>query len=654
MSAKTAATQLTYRPDIDGLRAIAVLSVLLEHLSVSFAPGGYIGVDVFFVISGYLISALILREMESGSFSILNFYERRIRRILPALTAMLLVVSLLAYHYLTPVGLKDFAKSGLAALFSISNVYFWRQNGYFDAPSLLKPLLHTWSLAVEEQFYLFFPLFLILIRRIFPGKLKIAVWTLALLTFAASSIWVFRNPSTAFYMAPLRAWELLIGTILSQGYLPRIRGAAARNLCSAAGLLLILYCVHFYNAHTVFPGATALAPCLGAGLIIAAGETGSSLVGSLLSSQPMVFLGLISYSLYLWHWPLLVFQDLDSAFTQSQLSPAQLKLFLIALSLAAAILCWWLVETPFRKGRFRPGRKTLFWQAAGATAAITAIFAVFLVSHGLPHRFSPEITRVADYEAYRPGKAWRQGSCHLVLGNNVRQFQPEACLAEDAGKQNYLLMGDSMAANLYPGLTEVFPDIHFSQATASFCVLLVHPPRIDPTYQANCDALAAYMYGKALEQQHFDTVILASFWKESQLPAVGETVKWLHAHGMKVIVMGPQFFYDIPLPELLSVALRQHSNAVLLRHWNSGEESLDAAMARLVTDQWHAQYISAFANLCGRSQEGGGQPFALVSGCPVFAGNEVPIVFDTHHFTPEGSLLYAQTMRARGQMPGGM
>src|SRR5580704_17097319 len=200
-----------YRADIDGLRAVAVLLVVACHIGIYRFRGGYVGVDVFFVISGYLISSVIFAEIAASRFSLFSFYERRVRRIVPALVVMLFATSLLAYRYLLPVELEDYAKSLVAAIFSKSNFYFWSQSGYFDAPAALKPLLHTWSLAVEEQFYIFFPLFLLTVRRFFPARLRVSIIAIAILSFAASVFGAYKYPSSTFYLAPARIWELLLG-----------------------------------------------------------------------------------------------------------------------------------------------------------------------------------------------------------------------------------------------------------------------------------------------------------------------------------------------------------------------------------------------------------------------------------------------------------
>ena len=242
-------TALKYRPDIDGLRAVAVLSVLAFHMGITRIRGGYVGVDVFFVISGYLISSIVFHEIATSRYSIVGFYERRIRRIFPALFAMLGVFSVFAAIYLLPAELVNYSKSMLASTASGSNFYFWQHSGYFDAP-LSQPLLHTWSLAVEEQFYISFPIFLVLVRRFFPQRLRASVVVLFLMSFLACVVVVGRNQSTAFYMPYTRAWELLLGTLLSLGIFPSLKHWLAAQLgyigrqCVDSILRFLLYTKH--------------------------------------------------------------------------------------------------------------------------------------------------------------------------------------------------------------------------------------------------------------------------------------------------------------------------------------------------------------------------------------------------------------------------
>lgn len=300
-------SELRYRPDIDGLRAVAVLAVVLFHAGISSISGGFVGVDVFFVISGFLITTIIVKEIRRGDFSLTVFYERRIRRILPAFFVVMLFSAVVAYSLLLPQDFENFGKSLVAASLSVSNLLFWRESGYFDSTAELKPLLHTWSLGVEEQFYLFFPLLLMFIARFFKQR-----WTLWIVLIAFSSLllsaWGAKHqPSATFYLLPTRAWELALGGLLAMGGVPPIHQRFWREIEALLGLGLIVWGISALTPESSFPGLNALYPCLGAALVIHAGSSGPSMVGNVLSWRPLVLIGLISYSLYLWHWPLLVF-----------------------------------------------------------------------------------------------------------------------------------------------------------------------------------------------------------------------------------------------------------------------------------------------------------------------------------------------------------
>jgi peptidoglycan/LPS O-acetylase OafA/YrhL len=638
---------LNYRRDIDGLRAVAVLLVVFDHLHTR-ATGGYIGVDVFFVISGYLISSSIMAEMASGSFLLGGFYERRIRRILPALLVMLLAVTVLAYLYYVPSEIEAYARSLLAAIFSVSNMLFWHEAGYFDAPSAFKPLLHTWSLGVEEQFYIFFPLFLFVLRRWFPTWIKAAIWAVTLVTFAMACFWVRRDPTAAFFFAPLRAWELLIGTILSQRYLPSIRGKVKRNVVSVVGISLILVPALVYSKFTMFPGLTALPPCLGAALLIASGETGPSLIGRVLSWRPVVFVGLISYSLYLWHWPILAFQDIVPIFTKISTHSKGGKFGFMVVSLILATLSWRFVETPFRKGAFRPGRRTLFLVNGLAVFAIAAIALGMLAVHGMPPNFPKEALQLTQYGHYSSDKEWRQNVCFFTPDTNFSDFNVSTCLRDDPARKQFLLIGDSHAADLYPGLSGVFPELNISQANASFCPPLVTEPALRPEFTSNCMKLSKFIFEDYLLHHPVDTVLLSAFWDESQLPELGRTVAWIQQHGMKVVVFGPVIEFAMPLPRVLIAALRDHTPERVATYEKIEPRQLDKMMAKLARDQWKVPYVSVFDTLCTpqTEQELKAQgPSA--SKCPVYAAPGVPLLFDTNHFTAQGSQLYARAMRNR-------
>ena len=299
-----------YRPDLDGLRGIAVAAVVAYHLELPFATGGFVGVDVFFVLSGYLITRLIAEEMRSGAFSLTRFYERRIRRIVPAMVFVCACTTAMAIAFLLPDELKRYSSSLIAAAFSYSNVWFFDNSGYFDPGSGTQPLLHTWSLGIEEQFYIVFPLLLLAVFRWRPRALGTVIWLAFAASLVASVVLLPEHPAATFYLLHTRAWELLTGSILALGLLPRPASQAQREIAFAAGIVAIAVAVFGFASKTPFPGASALLPCIGTALAIWASEGGEAAGSRFLKFRPLMFLGLISYSLYLWHWPLIVFTKL--------------------------------------------------------------------------------------------------------------------------------------------------------------------------------------------------------------------------------------------------------------------------------------------------------------------------------------------------------
>ena len=474
-----------YRSDIDGLRAVAVLSVIAFHVKFSAFPGGYIGVDVFFVISGYLIGSIILEEVRAGRFSLLAFYERRVRRIFPALAALLILLSIPAYLYLLPNELTAYGGSVLAATFSVSNFYFLLHTGYFAAPAYYLPLLHTWSLAIEEQFYIFLPLFILLLHRLVPRLLPLLLLAATILSFALCLQKTGVDQAAAFYLPWTRAWELLLGTLVALGLFAQPRTPLWRNVATLAGLALILGPAAAYNAATVFPGVNALAPCLGAALIIAAGRAGNSLVARLLSWRPLVFIGRISYSLYLWHWPVIVFMIM-SGLTPSTHQPSWLKFLAVVISVILATLSWRYVETPFRSGPRRPSRRRLFTLAGAAAAALAVLGLTGTLSKGLPGRFPAHSAAIAGYLDYDWASKgyFRLGSCFLDTGLAFQPFLAGGCIREDGKRPSDLILGDSHAAHLWYGLSQVFPGINFLQATSPLCKpILAQPPWAAPVCQ---------------------------------------------------------------------------------------------------------------------------------------------------------------------------
>ncbi len=643
-------TALTYRRDIDGLRAVAVLLVVLDHLHTR-VRGGYVGVDVFFVISGYLIGASILKEMDAGTFSVAAFYERRIRRIFPALLVMMLFVVLLALRFFVPAEIESVAFSLISALLSVSNFLFWHQAGYFDTPSLLKPLLHTWSLAVEEQFYIVFPLLLFGIRRSLPLRLKLCILTLAGLSFALACGMVPLHPTAAFFLAPTRAWELLCGTALSQGWFPAIRRSLSKNLAGGAGLLFILVPAFVYSAQTPFPGFAALAPCLGAVLFIAAGEDRPSLPSAVLSCRPFAWVGLISYSLYLWHWPLAVFQNNSYLLIDAPPGSKQVKLAIFVASMVAAALSWRLVEQPFRRGPLRPGRRRLLLISAGASACLLLAFCL-VASRGLSSRFPAEALAVDRYTNFNVQQPYRENVCFLGPGSTMADFDKKLCLAESSvpaeTRPELLLLGDSHAAQLYPGLRLVYSNRQILQANTASC----RPFLSQVQEPGRCGDLYRFIYGTYLAHHRPSAVLLAGRWDESELRPLSETVRWLQKNGQNVVLFGPSIEFDVPLPRLIALSLRDHDPLRIEKHRATDPQKTDRKLAALARDAWHVPYISMYENLCGDQVEMAARAQPETSaGCPIYAAPHVPLLFDTDHLTPEGSVLLARTIQSNGQLP---
>ncbi len=368
---------IKYRADIDGLRAIAVLAVLFYHYDIPGFSGGFVGVDIFFVISGFLITSIILHDLKEGKFSIARFYERRIRRIFPALFPVILFSSIIGLYLFDPSGCRELGASITSTTLFYSNIFFMLKSGYFEPQSLQRPLLHTWSLAVEEQFYIFFPISMIIVSRYFKAKYFPLLLTTAVISLIASIYGLSHHPGATFYLVPTRAWELLAGSILALGVLPAPSSFLFKNILSLSGLGLLFYSITFYTHNTPFPGQNAIAPVLGASLIIwCDSKERKTIVSTLLSLQPIVFIGLISYSLYLWHWPIVAF----TKYILFRPLDGYEKLLIIVTSVALATLSWRYIERPFRiKQKVVIERKKIF--------IISAIIMVTISGFGLIIQF---------------------------------------------------------------------------------------------------------------------------------------------------------------------------------------------------------------------------------------------------------------------------
>ncbi len=447
---------VSYRPEIDGLRALAVIAVILFHAKIALS-GGYVGVDIFFVISGYLITSLIVKDLQKGAFTFTAFWERRIRRIVPAMSVVVIAVLVAGWFLLMPEVYVSLGMSAMALAAVVANIYFWRNTSGYFARGEEMPLLHTWSLAVEEQFYLIMPLFLVIAFRLAAPRLLLPVVVVSMLgSLAASAYAVAVFPGAAFYFLPSRAWELLIGSILAlipARWIPGNR--LARETITYVGLACIVAACLFYTEATPFPGLAALVPCSGTAAIIWANTVGSSgmsltSAGALLASRPFVFIGLISYSLYLWHWPLLTFGSYWSLWPLSLTS----RLGLLAIAFLLSILSWRFVETPIRRRVVFPARSSLFSFTALNLLVVFAFAGFVVFTRGYPPRLPDQALLYAQAERDQARRYNRKTKD--IRSNTLPRFGATDHIP------SVLLWGDSQAYCLLPAFDLLGKDLKFS------------------------------------------------------------------------------------------------------------------------------------------------------------------------------------------------
>jgi peptidoglycan/LPS O-acetylase OafA/YrhL len=454
---------LTYRPEIDGLRALAVIPVILFHAGFELFSGGFVGVDVFFVISGYLITTILIQDLNSQKFSFISFYERRARRILPALFFVMLVCIPFAWLWMLPSQMKDFSQSLVATSLFASNILFWRESGYFAAASEEKPLLHTWSLAVEEQYYLLFPLFFFLAWRFEKNRVLWIVVIIAVMSFLLSE-WGWRNqPIANFYLAPTRAWELLSGSIAA--FILQQSTLRKNNLYALIGLIAILLSIFIYDHNTPVPSIYALAPVLGTMLVVLFADQ-KTIVGRLLGTRAIVAIGLISYSAYLWHQPLF-------AFAKLRLDESPTSSLMIALSFASfvlAYLTWRYIETPFRSSNKHSLLKlrTIYFLGSITFILIGTLFIFF----DKQIRYSEsQATIIADGEKNHEimkSFAYDRSRCFFDYTQDANQLISNECI-KNSMKSRIIIFGDSEAAHLQYGFTKLFPNHDVMQFTGTSC-----------------------------------------------------------------------------------------------------------------------------------------------------------------------------------------
>jgi peptidoglycan/LPS O-acetylase OafA/YrhL len=514
---------MQYRLEIDGLRAIAVLPVIFFHAGLQAFSGGFVGVDVFFVISGYLITSIIISEKQAGTFTLVTFYERRARRILPALFVVMAACLPFAWMWMFPDEMKDFSRSLMGVSAFVSNILFWRESGYFVTAAELKPLLHTWSLSVEEQYYLLFPLFLICMyrfgwRRVVGGLVVVFVVSLAGAQWGSA-----HKPIANFYSLPTRAWELVLGSFIA--FIPNSLNSCTTNAWrnrfslnqfgSLIGLLLIAFSVFYFNRETPHPSIYTLIPTVGAACVIVF-TTPFTIVGRLLSSRIFVFVGSISYATYLWHQPLFAFARYRSINEPS-------TLFFIVLTLTAMILATIslrFLELPFRSPKII-GRKTIFGIALAGTLFFFVLGAVWYSKSGLPDRFSADL-----YPQFFPEKTNESTACNLSAVESAKTLK--YCYFGDTNaSRTVALYGDSHAQALFSELDREFKthSIRGLRVYMTNCEII---PKILVTNESDKsihrkqnECLETYSSLLAYLKQNVSAVIISIRWTMRMYPVAG-------------------------------------------------------------------------------------------------------------------------------------
>ena len=670
-TSRSIAPSRAYRPDLDGLRALAILSVMLYHARVPHLTGGFTGVDIFFVLSGYLIGGQIYAELRGGKFSFARFYQRRAKRILPAFLAVLAFTLAAGMVLLSPAEAADLGRSALAAALSTSNILFWGTTNYFAGKSSLNPMLMTWSLGVEEQFYAVIPLLMLCLahwrrRLILPAALFVCA-----VSFALACAELGTHPMFVFYLLPTRAWELGAGVALAIAEQDREKILFPSLLIqstSLAGLGLLLAPIFLLSAQTPFPGPEALPSVLGATLLIATPT--SWIHRAALSSKPLVFVGRISYSLYLWHWPLLALLHIEYGADP----PRTARFAVTALAFAAAVVSYYLIEQPFRCTRSLP--VPLLRRYAAACAIALAVCSAIWLSRGVPFRF-PELARMEQ-----AGALLASDPCLAGYGVDTLNLSP-SCLQSSAPPQvaEVAVWGDSHSAALAPGLraaalAQGYGFVQLGKASCAPFVEATHyTPRI-PQLAAECTRFNARVLGLIGSDARIRLVILNADWAgylyrdwqdgwlspslahEQEIPtaadssalfveSLGATIRALHGAGKRVILARdvPGFTAD----PVWRVRTERIPARRALARWLSISDAADMGSAPQATDP----HIALANTLLDKAAaESSGVPrvdfnAALCDGhgeC-TYRNGDILFYIDSNHLSAAGALYAAGNLR---------
>ena len=606
-----------YRSDVDGLRGLAVIAVVVFHAFPLLVPGGFVGVDVFFVISGFLITQNIVAGLQDGTFSFAGFYARRIRRIFPALALVLAAAFVGGWWSLTADALQQLGQHVASGVLFVSNFVLWRESGYFETAADTKPLLHLWSLGIEEQFYLAWPLILMLAARLRLNLLGVAS-VLGMGSFLLNVVLIGADPVATFYLPFTRAVELFTGAVLACGWSRVNQASGPSNLRAAVGVSLIVVAAGVLDSASAFPGWWAVLPVAGAALLLSAPAAWVNRV--VLAARTPVWIGLISYPLYLWHWPLLVF------FAIIKFAPLTLleRGLIVGLSFVLAWLTCRFVETPLRFGK-SSSRKTVGGLCA-AMMVVAVAGAIIVQGRGFDVRLPVEIRAMANVPTQNA--RWRFHQCLLDLG--VETSFANECI--DRGRRPLVMVwGDSTAAALIPGLRKAQETRNFAiaQFTSSSCIPILNA---DIASTPNCSAINDKVIGLAREIRP-DIVVLHGAW-EAHLDKVAATVGALRAQtGARVVVLGSVPWWKRGLPnEVLRYFMLQRE--LIPERSDRAEPDRAAAALREKLVPAGAEFISAWDALCNAQ---GGLARVGDSAADISASDQI-------HLTEKGSVYLIESV----------
>lgn len=625
---------ISYRRDVDGLRAVAVLAVVIYHLGLPFSFDGYIGVDVFFVISGYLITGILYKDILARRFSLVSFYIRRIKRILPALYFVLLFAIAVGSLILLPSDVKSLGKAAFSAVMSASNIYFWYSEdaSYFARSSELLPLLHTWSLGVEEQFYLVWPVVLFfacsLLRRHY---VLLGTVVLAIISFAYSEYLVRTDASFAYYMLPSRAGELLIGAVaflIATGRRPSTRYDSVLELAAALGAGLVIYSLFFVDNASGFPGINAVYPCLGIGLVLISGAWRQTLVSRFLGLSPFVMVGLVSYSLYLWHWPILAY----ARYLYTSLDPVSIAYCIVGMS-AASVFSYRYIERPFREFDITPKSVFILYLAIPAMLFVPVTLYLYQTD-GLKRLLeqSESYQSVAsDRERYTKPAFQYSYVCQTKQHSLATLEGPDCLIGAEDRPPRVLLWGDSHAAHHVGYLAEIARagDFTIRNLELGNC-----PPtlfgRIDFIDKSTRDECTAFRTEIRRRFENYDIVVMGGIWanylKHRGFEAdLVKSLDFITSRGVQVVLLGqiPRFEnYDrnclLRNERFLDINCVERANSQVVRY-----EADNSRLRALAATSDLIQYMDLSEFICDDQ-------------CSPYR-NGIPLYFDRGHLSIYGS-----------------